>query len=105
MLRIQVILFIAFVVLLNLQAKADNSGQEEKVCSADDHTCSVDSDCIDGANDCPELAKKGECQSNQLWMLTNCPFSCRHCPGDYGYVICLGYDFSMLQSVFIAAIR
>ena len=96
------VVFIAFVVLVHLQVTVDGNDQEGNVCSGEDHTCSAGSDCIDTANDCTELARNGECQSNQLWMLTNCPFSCKHCPNDYGYVLYLGPVFSLLQIVFIA---
>lgn len=79
------ILFVALVIIFIQQhAEAHDDNQEGNVCSASDLTCSAASECLDKESVCVEYAEKGRCQSNPLWMLTNCPLSCRHCPKDYG---------------------
>lgn len=56
--------------------------------------------CTDNHNSCSYWAGIGECSKNPLWMLDNCPVSCKVCsgvPGESGLSkgCCCGNAFAM----------
>eukprot|EP01052_Picozoa_sp_SAG31_P031562 SAG31_NODE_3356_length_4367_cov_5.456888_4_plen_384_part_00 len=42
--------------------------------------------CFDRDSDCPGFAARGDCETNHLWMLPNCPYSCSVCKPPSGCV-------------------
>jgi prolyl 4-hydroxylase len=68
------------------QCEDDNDGktnEKEKRGDPDNNSKTADDDddpqCQDGDKNCPYWAKNGECQTNKIWMTTNCPKSCQTC--------------------------
>ena len=65
-----------------VKEEKEEEKEEEEGAKIEDTPPKSRPDCEDKENDCNQWADLGECEANPKYMLTNCPVSCKSCPGD-----------------------
>ncbi|KAF7638191.1 ShKT domain-containing protein [Meloidogyne graminicola] len=72
-------IFIILILLNNLNSEQIQQEKENK--DNNNNNSPVQTNCIDSDPKCSLWASQGECQTNAIWMMTNCRQSCQSCQG------------------------